>query len=139
MKKWSAIVAIVGFAIFAVGNLVHDFITSDPIAYFSRDPVRLLYVAGIAVAGGLVTLGYYKLPPRIQRRARMLGLGMAGSATASAACYFVYVIFSLASIISSLGGSAWSALVMLPMLLLFSAITAYCWFKCWRVWQTETV
>ena len=71
MKKWGAIAAVTAFAIFVVVNFLHDVVTSDPIGYFSREPGRLLYVAGIAIAGGLLTLGYYKLPSHTQRRARM--------------------------------------------------------------------
>lgn len=137
MKKWGIIAAVAAFGIFAVLDVMHDFVDSNPIGYFSRDPSRLLYVAGIAVAGGLLTLGYYKLSLRTQRRVRMLSLGMAACAATAAFGYFVFAFFSLASIASKHGGSTWPVLSMLlPVLLVLCGMAAYCWFACWRVWRT---
>jgi hypothetical protein len=41
-KKWSAIAAVAVFATFAVAEIVHEFVTNDPIGYFSAKPHRLL-------------------------------------------------------------------------------------------------
>jgi len=136
MRKWGAIAAVTAFAIFAAVDLVRDAVTNDPIGYYSREPGRLLYVAGIAVAGGLLTLGYYKLPSRTQRRVRMLSLGAAASVATAAFCYFASISVSLASMISKLGGSVWTVVMMLPIVMLLAAVAGSCWFACWRVWKT---
>ena len=117
MKKWGTISAITALAIFAVADFVHDAVTNDPIGYFRRDPGQLLYVAGIAIVGGLLTMGYHKLPSRTQRRVRMFGSGAIAIAATAAVGYLTFVLCSLASMISGLGLSVWPVLTMLPFLL----------------------
>jgi hypothetical protein len=56
MKKWSVIVAVTLLVVFEVADLVRDFITNDPIHYFAQQPGRLLWVAAIAIGGGLLAL-----------------------------------------------------------------------------------
>jgi hypothetical protein len=139
VKKLGIIAGVIAFAIFAVAELVHDFLAGDPVEYFRREPSRLLYVAAIAIAGGLLTLSFQKLPPRAKRLARNWGLGAAATVTTAGVGFFTYILFSLASMISKFGGSIWSAVAMcLPTILLWTAITAYCWFTCWRLWKKES-
>lgn len=132
MKKWGVIAAVTAFVIFAVVDLVHEFVTNDPIGYFTREPHQLLYVAAIAVAGGFGTWGFYRLTPRAQRQVRILTWGAAASAMTVVVGYLVFRFFSLASFIAESGGTVW----ILLLLLLFSCLAAYFWFECWRVWKT---
>ena len=138
MKKWGVILAVAAIAIFEAVELAHDGVASDPIGYFSREPSRWLYVAGIAITGGLLTLGYSKLPLRPRRLVKMFSLGAAASIATGVFGYFVFILYSLASVVPEHGGSAWAVLLkILPVLLLLSAFAASCWFRCWRVWKTE--
>ena len=132
MKKWSIIAAVTAFAIFAVADLVHDFVTNDPIGYFSTEPHRLLYVAAIAIAGGLAALGFYRLSPRAQRHVRVFGWGAAASTMTAFVGCFVFRFLSLFSFIGGSGGTIW----ILILLLVFSGIAAYFWFEFCRAWKT---
>jgi hypothetical protein len=119
------------------GGPDYDFIANDPIGYFRQEPSRLLAVAGIAITGGLVTLGFYRLPPRAQRQVGMFGLAAAASAAAAAIGYFVFAFFSIAPIISRYGGSTRPLLLMLlPVWFMLLAISAGCGYACWRVWKS---
>ena len=138
MKKWSIIAAITVFAIFAVADLVHDFVANDPIGYFSTEPRRLLYVAAIAIAGGLAALGFYWLSPRAQRRVRVFSWGAAASTMTAVVGYLVFCFLSLSSFIVESGGII-RVLEVLLLLLLFSGIAAYFWFEFRRVWNTGVI
>jgi hypothetical protein len=138
MKKRTAIAAIVAFAIFAAFDLVRDFVINDPLGYFSQQPKRLFYVAGMAITGGLVMQGFCKLPRRGQRYLRIFGLLTAASTTTAGLGYFASKFLTLASIISKNGGSIWRPLSMiLPAFLMFCAIAVFCWVAFWRVWRVR--
>jgi hypothetical protein len=132
MKKWSAITAIVVFAIFAVADLAHDFVMNDPIGYFSTEPHRLLYVAAIAIAGGLAALGFTRLSPRAQRHVRVFAWGAAASTLTAIAGYFAFCFFSLSSFITESGSTVW--ILFVP--LIFSGIAVYLWFEFYRALKT---
>ena len=130
--------ALAACAIFAVADIIHDFIANDPIGYFRQEPSGLLTVAGIAITGGLVTLGFCRLPPRTRRQVKMCGLAAVASAATAAIGYFVFALFSIAPIISRYGGSTRPLLLMLlPVLFMLLAISAGCGYACWRVWKVE--
>jgi hypothetical protein len=135
MRKWSVIAAVTAFAIFAVADLVHDFVANDPIGYFSAEPHRLLYVAAIAIAGGLAALGFYRLSPRAQRHVRVFSWGAAASTMTAAVGYAVFCFLSLFSFMVESGGTI-RILEVLLLLLLFSGIAAYFWYEFRRVWKT---
>lgn len=135
MKKWSLIAAVTAFAIFAVADLVHDFVANDPIGYFSAEPHRLLYVAGIAIPGGLAAWGFHRLSPRAQRHLRLCGWGAAASAMTAIAGCAVFCFLSLFSFIVELGGATRILEVFLLLLLSFG-IAAYFWHEFRRVWKT---
>ena len=132
MKKWSAIAAVVAFAIFAVADLVHDFVTNDPIGYFSTEPHRLLYVAAIAIAGGLAALTFDRLPPHVQRHVRVFAWGAAASTLTAIAGYFAFCFFSLSSFIVESRSTVW--ILFVP--LIFFGIAAYLWSEFYRALKT---
>ena len=119
------------FAIFAVTDLVHDFTTNDPIGYFSTEPHRLLYVAVIAMAGGLAALGFSRLSPRAQRNVRAFSWGAAATTMTWFIGYFVFRFLSLSSFIGESGG----AMRVLLLLLFSCGLAAYCWFEFCRAWK----
>lgn len=74
VKLWNillgAIIAVVGGVL-----LIHDFIANDPVHSFSERPHRLIMVIAIALGGGLVALGFYRLPPQLRERLNVCALG----------------------------------------------------------------
>jgi hypothetical protein len=125
VKKWRVIAQIVAFAIFAVACLVHDFVRNDPIGCFSAKPHRLLYVAAIAIAGGLAALVFDRLSPRAQRCVRIYSWGAAASTLTAFVGYFAFRFASLSSIVALSDATGW----VLVVLLLFSGMAAYLWFE----------
>lgn len=79
MKKFPVVIAVALFAVFAIADLVHDFITNDPVQYFSEQPHQLLVVAAVAIVGGLVAFIFYRLSPHCQRRVKLITVGSAAS------------------------------------------------------------
>lgn len=129
MKRWSIIIAAAVMAAWMVVNLISD--VSDAIPYFSSKPQRLLYVAGLAVAGGLAALAFARLSCRAKRRICLVGWGAAASAMTLC---IGYLLFRLASLFSSVVESGATGWVFLG-LLLFAAIAAYFWFEFYRAWK----
>jgi hypothetical protein len=72
MKKWSLILATALTGAWCV-SLISDF--SVAVQYFSSEPRRLLYVVGLAVAGGLAFLIFAQLSHQAQRRCRLFAGG----------------------------------------------------------------
>ena len=139
MKKLGMITAVSALGVFAVLDLIRSFVVDDPIGYFRQEPSGLLYVAGIAVLGGLVVGGFYNLSARARRQAQIVGLGAVASGATAAVGYFVFLFFSLASTVFKHGVSFWSPLSMfLPVLFILLAVATCCWIACWRVWRKRT-
>ena len=132
MKRWSIILAAALFATWLVVDTVREFFANETIQYFSSEPLRLLYVAVIAVAGGFVALGFSHLSPRAQRHVRVFSWGAAASTLTAFVGYFAFRLASLSSLVVESGGSPW----VLLALLLFSGIAVYLWFECYRAWKT---
>jgi hypothetical protein len=128
MKRWSIILAATLVAVWMVVDMVREFFANETIHYFSSQPQRLLYVAVIAIAGGLVALGYDRLSPRARRQVRVFAWGTAASALTTVAGYFAFRFISLSSFIAESGDFDW--VVIAPMSL--AVIAAYLWFEFYR-------
>lgn len=133
MKKLVGILLIVVFAIFAIADIIHDFIANDTIHYFSEQPHQLLLIAGIGIAGGLVTFGFSLLSSRLQRGIKLVALGSGGSFVILAGSYFIYQVASLPVRIDS------SLPRHMPWLLSLAtvAIAGLCWFEFYQVWRSH--
>ena len=59
MKKSFGIIFIVGSIIFAIADTIHSLVANDAFHYFSEQPSRLLLVAAIGIAGGLIALCFF--------------------------------------------------------------------------------
>jgi hypothetical protein len=131
MKRFGTIIAVTLFAIFAIADLVHDFITNDPIHYFSEQPHQLLVVAAIAIIGGLVALIFYRLSPHWQRRVELLTLGLAASFLAA---FTGYMLYMSASFLSFIGISQYPAyFIYTPVCL--GVADALLWYFFYRVYR----
>ena len=133
MKRLVGIILIVAFAIFAIADIIHDFIANDTIHYFSEQPHQLLLVAAIGIAGGLVAFGFSVLSPRSQRGVKLVALGSGGSFVMVAGGYFIYQVANLPKLIDA------SLPRHMPWLLLVAtvAIAGLCWFEFYQVWRSR--
>jgi hypothetical protein len=135
MKKAVAIILVVAFNLFAIADIINDFVASDGVHYFSDQPHRLLLVAVIGIAGGLVAFGFSALSAHLQRRAKLVALASGGSFVTLAGGYFSYRVASLPA---QLGLSLpWH----MPWLLLLSiiAIASLLWFEFFQVFRSRVV
>lgn len=68
----------------------------DSAQYFAKFPMDLIYVAAIALLGGLAAIFYFKLSPQSRYKTKRLIYGLI------TACFFACFIFSLAIILKFL-------------------------------------
>lgn len=136
IRRWSVIIVVTAFAVLGVVDVAHEFIANDTIGYFSAEPQRLLYVAAIAIAGGLAGFGFYRLTPRAQWHVKVFGWGAAASIMTAVVGYAVFEFISLFSFIVESGGAI-RILEVLLCVVLFSGITACLWYKFRHVWKTK--
>ena len=133
MKKWASLVVVVVVVVCALLDLIHEFYANDTLHYFSSEPLRLLYVSSIAIAGGLAALVFSRFSRRAQRRVRLFGWGAAASVLTAFCGYSLYQSVSLLPMILANSGTGW--LVLVP--LMFASIAAYLWFEFFRAWKTR--
>jgi hypothetical protein len=88
MKRWGAKAAIMLFTVFAIADLVRDFISSDPVHYFAAQPFQLVVVAAIAIIGGFMALAFDQLSPRKKHSLKLSALASAIVCLALFAGYF---------------------------------------------------
>ena len=79
MKTLLGNILLAALGIFGLTKMVNDFIANDGIHYFSQQPDRLLFVAGTAIAGGLIAFGFSALWRRLQRGIKLAVLAAGGS------------------------------------------------------------
>ncbi len=133
MKRWVTIIVVALVVICALADLIREFYANDTINYFSSEPRRLLYVSGIAVAGGLLALAFSRLSGPAQRSVRLFGWGAAASLLTAFCGYAVYQSVSLLPVIVANSGTGW--LLLVPLLLATTA--TYLWFEFYRTWKAR--
>jgi hypothetical protein len=79
MKGLLGNILLAAFFIFALAKGINDFIADGGIHYFSQQPHRFLFVAVIAIAGGLIAFGFSALWRRLQREIKLAVLAAGGS------------------------------------------------------------
>jgi hypothetical protein len=131
MKRWVTIIIVALVVICALADLIHEFYANDTLNYFASEPRRLLYVAGIAVAGGLLALASPRLSRQAQRSFRLFGWGAAASLLTAFCGYAIYQSVSLSPVIVANSGAGW--LLLVPLLL--GAMAAYLWFEFFCAWR----
>ena len=99
MKKVGGIVLVAAFGIFAMADLIYDFVSNDGVHYFSDQPHRLSLVALIGLAGGLLAFGFSALSPRLQREIKLVVLGSGGSLVVLAGGYLSFKLANLPKLI----------------------------------------
>ena len=133
MKKWSTISATALVAIWLVVDTVREFFANDTVQYFSSEPHRLLYVAVIAIAGGVVAVVFNRLPRPAQCQLKLFAWGAAATTLTAFISYMVFSLVPLSTLIIESADSAW--VVLVPLLL--SVTAAFLWFEFYRAWNTR--
>jgi len=95
MKRLVGIIFVVAFTTFAVVDAIHGFVSSDGFHYFSAQPRRLLFVAGIGIVGGLIAFGFSVLSPGLQRGVKLVVLGLGASFVLLGGGYLSFQIANL--------------------------------------------
>jgi len=90
MRKWIGPILLTAFSIYEMANVFRDFIASDGIHYFVRQPSRLLLVLAIGVAGGLCALVYERLSPRVRCLVKLWAFALAAVSSFLFASYLYY-------------------------------------------------
>ena len=130
MKRWSINAAAAVITAWLVTDLVRESVAS--FRYFSSEPAKLLYVAGIIPFGGFAAWGFDRLSPRAQRSAKIFAWGAtAGTLTA----FVAWLGISLVSITTT--GIAFPRSLVLIFILLLSGICAGLWFEFYRTLKTR--
>ncbi|MGA3178938.1 MAG: hypothetical protein ABSF38_01200 [Verrucomicrobiota bacterium] len=128
MKRWLGVFALALFGIFAVGDFVRDFNANEPIRYFAAQPLQLLWVAAIAIGGGLIAEGFCRLSPRLQRRVKICATGLVATFLTIFTGYFLYQIAGLFSVVGARPG---------PVFVLWIACgfggAAFLWFEFYQI------
>jgi hypothetical protein len=133
MKKRVPLSVVALVVICALADLIHEFYANDTLDYFVSEPGRLLYVAVIAVVGGLLVLVFSRLPRQAQCRIRLFGWGGAASLLTTFFGYSLYQSVSLSRVIVANIGGRW--LLLVPLML--GAMAAYLWFEFYRAWKAR--
>jgi hypothetical protein len=133
MKKLSVIIAAALMGFWLVVSTIREFFANETIQYFSSAPHRLLYVAAIAVVGGVAALVIDRLSPQAQRGVKLFSWGGAASLLTLFWGYMLYQTVSLSDLIIANAGVGWMAIA----LLFCATIAAYLWFEFYRTWKTS--
>jgi hypothetical protein len=109
MKKWIGIIAIVAAVTFELVDSVRDFNGNDTIHYFAKQPSRLLLIASIGIAGGIIAVILEKLRPRVT----YCVWGLALSILTMSGIYMSYEFISVARQFGPL--NSWQIVTLLPL------------------------
>ena len=99
IKKWIVIIGAALVSVWMVVSTVREFFDNNAIQYFSHAPSRLLYVAAIAFATGVVAMVLDRLSPRTRRSVKLFSWG---AAAALLTAFYGWMIHQMASL-SQLG------------------------------------
>lgn len=133
MKNWIATIVGSLFLIYTVRDIVNKWIANDPIQYFSKQPLYLFLVAGIAITGGLIALLFSRLSPRHQRCVKLLSLGSVAAILTGVAGYF---LIAFARLSPPLGGYEFKRGFILISLCV-SVIIAFVCMEFYQVYKSQ--
>jgi hypothetical protein len=130
-KPVIALVTALGLLWMAV-ETVREFFANATIQYFADQPNRLLYVAAIAITGGLAAFGLSRLSPAGRNRIRQVAWGAAASASTALLGSMGFVLFAVSSPFERPASMGWVYLAVLCM----SAVVVVCWCEFYRACKT---
>ena len=129
---------ILGLALVAVltGLEVYDFfVTNDGIGYFASHPRRLLYVAVIGIAGGLLALAFSRVSSVSRRVLRLVVLGGIGACVTAYLAVFSARLASLPPMETEF--AIWGGVA--ATLGSLSIVAALVWLEFYLVWSRRGV
>ena len=135
MKRWIVIFTVTLFAIVAVVDVVHDFVTNDPVHYFIEQPRHLLLVAIIAITGGLIAFVFDRLSPQLKSSVKLFTLGSVASCLTVLTGYFTFEVARLSSLLGSSDGRR--AFMLVPLCL--GLVVVLLWLEFFQVFKKRVL
>ncbi len=90
---------VAGIPILPFAYLIHNFVASDGLHYFSDQPHRLLLIAIISITGGLALFGFSALSRRFQRMIKLALFGFGAAFVTLAGIHFSLQFYKLTAAI----------------------------------------
>jgi hypothetical protein len=131
MRKIPLIFGLILLAILTVWETYNFFVTDDGIGYFTSQPRRLLYIAGIGVVGGVLTLTLSRLSPGARRTLRLAVLGSFGVCVTALLTTFAIRLASFASMVTDVAAWGW----VITALISLSVLAVLTWLEFYLVWR----
>jgi hypothetical protein len=116
------ITLIVGMTIWEVYDF---FVTNEGVRYFSSEPLRLVPVVLLGLAGGVVAFGISRLSPRSQRTLKLAALGTFGTLLLFTLGLFAYSVGQLAPMVDEGNSWGWMAAAFIS----FAVLAVLVWFE----------
>ena len=129
MKKFWLILGLLMVVALTVEEVYDFFVTNQGVEYFGSRPYRLLCVAGIAVAGGVVAFAYGRLSVERQRSARLAVLAAVASGVSAFFCFMCVAAFRVLS--EPLLASPRGLMIVCAGVFLVAAL--WLWFEFWHL------
>jgi hypothetical protein len=131
MRRLSLIVGLALIAVMTVWEVYDFFVTNAGIRYFSSDPLRLVPVVLLGLAGGVVAFGISRLSPGLQRTLKLTALGSLGTILLCALGLFAYSFARFGPMVGEAGGSGWVAAALLSG----AVMEVLVWLEFRQVWR----
>ena len=131
MRKIPLILGLMLLVFLTIQDAYQFFVADDGVGYFTSQPSRLLYVAGIGVVGGIFALAFSRLSPVIRRTARLTTLGGFGACVTVFLAMFVARLVSFGSMITAAG--RWG--LVIGVLASLTVVAVLVWLEFYLVWR----
>ena len=131
MRKLSLILGLMLLVVLIAWEAYDFLTTNDGVGYFTSHPLRLLYVVGIGVVGGILALAFSRLSPVARRTLRLTALGGFGACVTAFLAIFTARLASFAAMVTESGAWGWVVAALVSL----SVITVLVWLEFYLVWR----
>jgi hypothetical protein len=131
MRKIPLILGLMLVVALTVHDLYQFFVTDDGVGYFTAQPRRLLFVAGIALVGGLLAFAFSRFSPTARRTLRLTALGGFAACITLFLAVFATRLTSFASMVTESGMWGW----VIAALVSLSVVAVLVWLEFYLVWR----
>lgn len=109
---------------------IYDFlVVNEGIEFYSSQPVRIRYILGLGVAGGVCAIIIGRLSSDVQHRLKVMALGVFGLVTTGAFVFFTYYVVMNCPQIDDPVLTTW--LVVIPVA--WASISGLLWYEFSRI------
>lgn len=118
----------------ALVDLAQEFVTNDPLQYFAEAPAQLIWVAAIALTGGMAVWGLMRLSPSVRRRIQLLMLAFAATGVMAGGGWLAFHFFTSPPEIASNFPRTLSWKLVLDT----AIVAGLLWFQFYRVCRSDS-